>query len=579
MISDKRTAWIEQVWTSLRSIPGCTTASLLEVAWRTHQQRQRPVAAIFGAYDAGKSSLLKRLLFEDGASIPDDLTVSGRRETFSVDEADGATWTYRDSPGLAGGNSEHELKALDSLDLADMLIWLLPPQLVTSRKDTFDAIATGARFAVGPEHVAASLMAVISRIDEAGIDAATNPEGFASLCARKQREFASLLATIGAVQPRWGTLPVSADPYQGVENAAPDASIYAMGEGWDGVSELRAALENAANHADELRTLAGFRYASRIIHDLSSAVRNERSEREEALGTIGDERDRLKLLSTSIEALRRSSKADLDRVLEDELLSISRTGTAAAAEVLEKTLGAAIDRWSEQAYGDFEKLAASAEQEVVQRARSPSMKRLKKLLLDLTAPESPATKSGFEDQIKRYGSRVGSSFREGFYAYAKVNLGMSIDDAAKHLREVQESGMTQAAFRAAKGKGKTFSSGDVVKKASEYVRWAKALDALVPLLDQLGPLVFDIAGEVLSKMEADKKAQRRREIHHAIRKEAEGLKTDALTGYDEVNSNFAEWLGEQAKSQASAESVLMAQVVALKASETTMGELMQDRPA
>lgn len=471
MTEDRRTAWIEHVWTSLRMFSAGTSTAQLEAAWRNHQQRRRPVAAIFGAYDAGKSSLLKRLLFEDGAKIPDDLTVSGRRETFSVDEADGLGWTYRDSPGIAGGNDEHDQKALESLDLADLLVWVLPPQLVTSNKEGFDSIATGERFAVNSEQVSASLMAVISRIDEAGIDAETNPQGFSDLCARKQAEFASLLASIGVNPPRWGIIPLSADPYQGVGNEVPDASIYAMGEGWDGVPELRATLEHAASHAEELRTLAGFRYASSVVRALSITVQNERIEREDALQTISNELERLKLWSTSLQTLRNKCASDLHRTVEDELLSASRSGTTAAAEALEKKLSAAIDRWGDQASAEFEQLAASAEQEVGQRARSPSTDRLKRLIIELSDPGTPGSKPDAGGRIRKYVGPLGRSFRESFKAYVRVDLGMSIEEAAKHVRDFQAS-----------GKLDVFKTEEVAKKASQYVKWTQAVDACGPLL-------------------------------------------------------------------------------------------------
>jgi hypothetical protein len=578
MTKDKRTAWIEQVWTSLRAVPTGSSVAQLGAAWHNHQKRKHPVAAIFGVYDAGKSSLLKRLLFEEGAEVPESLTVSGRRETFSVDDIDGAAWTYRDSPGIAGGNEEHNQKAIESLELADLLIWVLPPQLVTSDKELFNSIATGERFAVGPGNVSASLMAVVSRIEEAGIDPDTNPAGFSDLCVRKKAEFTALLDSVRVAPPSWGIFPVSADPYQGVGNEAPDATIYAMGEGWDGVPELRAALERAVSFADELRTLAGLRYASSAVRELSSTVRHERTQREEVLQTSTDELERFNLWQTNIQGLRDKCAAELHRTVEDELLSESRTGAASPSEALHKNLSAAIDRWGRQAYAEFEQLAKSAKQEVGRRARSPSMEQLKRLILELCDAEPHKSQSDTDGLIKRHAGRLGRSFQEGFKAYARLDLGMSIEEAANHLRKYHESGKTWAEFAKDIGKGKSFASEEVATKASKYVKWAEAIHTFGPLVEQLGTVVYEISGEILSEREAAKKAKRRNEIRDAIRAAAADVETKAMTWFDVMTSAFSAWLGEQEKMTLAAKSSFEAQIAALKGYEATLDALMRERP-
>ena len=94
-MSINRDAWVDDVWTTLRTIPTGGLAEELEAVWRKHAELDQPVAVIFGAYDAGKSSLLKRILFEDGIQIPEWVIVSDRRETFAVDEVASQKWTFR----------------------------------------------------------------------------------------------------------------------------------------------------------------------------------------------------------------------------------------------------------------------------------------------------------------------------------------------------------------------------------------------------------------------------------------------------------------------------------------------------
>ena len=40
------------------------------------------MVTFFGPYDSGKSTLLKRLLVDEGCKVPDWLTISPRPETF-----------------------------------------------------------------------------------------------------------------------------------------------------------------------------------------------------------------------------------------------------------------------------------------------------------------------------------------------------------------------------------------------------------------------------------------------------------------------------------------------------------------
>lgn len=573
-----RNQWIDSVWSTLRAIPTGGDAEELEAVWREHQARTQPVAAIFGAFDAGKSSLLKRLLFEDGVPVPPEVTVSGHRETFSVDEVAGAMWTFRDSPGLAGGNDEHDKKALESLNLADLLVWVLPPQLVTSNKEIFDAIVIGRRFGVEWAQVTGSLVAVLARIDEAGIDPAENLDGFRDLCERKRKEFTDLLAAVGVPPPRWGVYAVSADPYQGVVNEAPDGSVYAMGTGWDGVPELRAALAEARGAAAELRTLAGYRFASRAVAILSRVVQEERKAREEERATCENELERLRLWRTSLDALRRQCAADLHRAVEDELMSAGRAGTAAAAEAFQKQLAEAVDRWSDQAYAKFERLATSVDQEAGERGRSPSMEQLKRLIEEMSEAESQPPPPTGDGKVKKHASKLGLAFRDCFKAYARVDLGMSTEEAAKLVREFKESGQPWTVFREAR-RGKTFTSEAIAKKASKYVKWADTLDAFGPLVEQLGPLLFEIGDHILSKNEADKKVQRRQELRVALREAAVEVEAQAMTGFDEMVATFREWLEQRERIYQSAKRSLDAQVPELIRYGDNLASLLQQRPS
>jgi putative ribosome biogenesis GTPase RsgA len=54
----------------------------------------------FGAFDCGKSSLLRRLLVDDDIAVPDWLTISARHETFAASDIRYRGAILRDTPGV-----------------------------------------------------------------------------------------------------------------------------------------------------------------------------------------------------------------------------------------------------------------------------------------------------------------------------------------------------------------------------------------------------------------------------------------------------------------------------------------------
>src|SRR5437899_2898593 len=83
----------------LQELPGVAEEVVRDV--RAYAQRTLPVVTLVGAYDSGKSSLIKRILADDGRDVPAWLTISARRETFDVNECEALGCTLRDTPGFS----------------------------------------------------------------------------------------------------------------------------------------------------------------------------------------------------------------------------------------------------------------------------------------------------------------------------------------------------------------------------------------------------------------------------------------------------------------------------------------------
>ena len=74
--------------------------------WDAFARVDRPVVTLFGSYDTGKSSLLRRLIADGGGTAPAWLTISARHETFEVNDVEVGGCVVRDTPGFAVGASD-----------------------------------------------------------------------------------------------------------------------------------------------------------------------------------------------------------------------------------------------------------------------------------------------------------------------------------------------------------------------------------------------------------------------------------------------------------------------------------------
>ncbi len=127
----------------LDEIPGGSLTDVFDVQWKQFASEPRPVATVFGSYDTGKSSLIRRLLVDTGVEVPEWLTISARHETFEVRGGVVlAGCVIRDTPGLAvgakdvrGGETNTKL-AQEAIGLTDIAIVTVTPQLATGGTGT-----------------------------------------------------------------------------------------------------------------------------------------------------------------------------------------------------------------------------------------------------------------------------------------------------------------------------------------------------------------------------------------------------------------------------------------------------------
>jgi len=123
--------WVGDVTRCVRDIAG-EWAAEAGADWDRHCARPRVCVTVYGSYDSGKSSLLKRFLVTDGTPVPDWLIIGAKPTSDAIDEVDSGGLTWIDTPGFAAGNDQHETLAHRSIVLTDALLVVLPPQMLNT---------------------------------------------------------------------------------------------------------------------------------------------------------------------------------------------------------------------------------------------------------------------------------------------------------------------------------------------------------------------------------------------------------------------------------------------------------------
>ena len=235
----------------------------------------RPVVAVYGAYDAGKSTLVKRLLVEAGQPVPSWLTISARPETFEANDVEAFGCVLRDTPGIAGGNTRHQNAADRALLDADVTMLVMPPQLLTGNRDHVLARITGSAYRPAGLFTPESWMFVITKLDD-GEDPSENLPAYYKRLELKRAEWGKLLDSNRLPTDAVPLFAISADPYGEVGNdPSPAADSYTAGcSEWDGVADLVSALRALPDRLSQLRQWTRLRRACTLLRDALAEAEN-----------------------------------------------------------------------------------------------------------------------------------------------------------------------------------------------------------------------------------------------------------------------------------------------------------------
>ncbi|MFI5845692.1 GTPase [Catenuloplanes sp. NPDC051500] len=323
----------------LGRLPGGSLAERYADDWDAFAEPDRPVVTLFGSYDTGKSSLLRRLLVDAGQEIPGWLTISARHETFEVNDAEIGGCLVRDTPGFTAVATDlrarnNTRRALAAIRLTDIAVVVMTSQLATAERDLLEEV-------LAQGWPAATMWFVISRFDEAGVNPEYDLAEYRELSEHKVNE----LRTIFALDEQTRVFVVAPDPFQ---TGGPDTDLvpetWDEFRSWDGMSALADALDTASPSAlTQWRAAAGHRYWTWALDETLSELREQLSEYATQARVAARGVEKRDAWESELDALDRAAQAGLDGLVDDVLRRSFAPGTGTAA--VEAEIERALAEW------------------------------------------------------------------------------------------------------------------------------------------------------------------------------------------------------------------------------------------
>lgn len=440
--------------------------------WEEFSSNSRPVVTLFGSYDTGKSSLLRRLLIDSGRSVPDWLTISARHETFESNAVEVGDCLVRDTPGFAVGSNDirgqsNSSRALESVGLTDLAIAVLTPQLVTSDLDLFNEL-------VARKWPARALWFVISRFDEAGADPEYDLAGYEELCARKITELRELFE----LEPDIPVFVVAQDPFQ---EAGPDndvsAAVWDKYRSWDGMDALRKQILGVTPASmSEYRAAAADRYWTSAVVETLAILRDELAKCEENARVAAHGLARRDAWESELGAIDQAAKASLDGLVAsvvDQWLGRSDT----PLELLQSEIEGSLGQWFTQHDSHLQRLQRSITKAVERDRRQPAWDGFAALVAELqsstpTGDPAPAVGKSAE-HVEQVGMHV-----------LKIMKAFAQDEGAAKIATTS-AGKAAVGGKAAAAGGSAAAAGQKAAAAgtgaSKIGRYISAAEAALPL--------------------------------------------------------------------------------------------------
>ncbi|WP_237107720.1 GTPase domain-containing protein [Nonomuraea sp. MG754425] len=517
--------WITQIEQHIARIIGYEQREELTREWTAHARKSSLVVTVHGPYDAGKSSLIKRLLVEEETGVPEWLIVSGRRETQSVRSVQSRGIIYVDTPGTHAGTEKHDALAADATVATDVVMLVIPPQMLAADAAWIRSFTTGTRYTSQPSALfgQGSLLIVIARADLAGTDPLDDLDGFHDLRERKRAELDAMLQ-LGSGDSRPLVHFVAADAYSAVGNAPEPVLDDYHRAGWDGISELRDSLRHALERRADLRTESGIRFWSfhagaamdtgrQQIADLTEVL-------EEARSRAHRRRQLAAKLKTIDEAVVNELRAALAEVLGG-LIDVRAASDEALLEQAHSRLEGRLQPWLRTSAERLREFTEDAAEEFRLEYTRPASQAFDAWISQLAAPRSkrPSASGRLANAVKDADEAAEKLFQ--------LKFGMTVNQAGVELDWIRRYEHDQEALHEYFSSGRGFTYGDDLGSAQTWVTSINTARHVTVAVSTVAPIVMNTLRE---RREEREEQQRRAALREQLTALKPRLEEEILRG-------------------------------------------------
>ncbi|KXP14484.1 GTPase [Tsukamurella pseudospumae] len=284
-----------------------------------------PSVVVVGDYSAGKSSLVKRLLAEVGATEPRALRISGAVATDTVQVCDAGHFRIVDSPGFQSGRAHHDSIALAATVSAALVVVVLHVNLMIGDTGLLESIVAGTELTVGKGR---RVLFLVNRADELGADPTIAPEDFARLKDLKAAELRGALASLSVEIDDLQVHLVAGDPFgQYADQATVVRADFDENRTWDGVDPLKNALLGFSRGAARSGAIRGaideacaiLARRGQVVDDRSRELEQESDVTEDLMRALTAAEKEARTLEESVreriaKAVRRRTDSTIDEI-------------------------------------------------------------------------------------------------------------------------------------------------------------------------------------------------------------------------------------------------------------------------
>ncbi|SDC99135.1 GTPase domain-containing protein [Glycomyces harbinensis] len=371
--------WSEQVRERVQRLTDRDHVSHADAAWNEFAARPQLVVTVYGPYNAGKTTLIRRLLVEDGTPIPDSLHVSAAPETAEVRAVNSGPLRYVDTPGMRAGTAGLGADADRSLLVTDAVLMVAPVQLLTDGRDEFLSVVTGSRF--NPHRPLplpdGAIRFVIGKADE-GAD----PDYEEDYAAWREAKTADLVSQLSDRIEAGSVHAVIAGPSGLKVTAERVEQLRELGD-LDGIAALREALRSLVPQRERLREAARVRFwaatASGVL-DQALAWTEELRGRE---ATVKAEVVRYDQFIELLESLRKAAESQLRQRMAALAAELGEQQSGRGIAVAQERFTRVVEEWTEQSFAQLRSLIEQAAADQQERSTALAWRETGQLVAEI----------------------------------------------------------------------------------------------------------------------------------------------------------------------------------------------------